>query len=127
MNDMNDRDLKGGAGFDFGSDGTMDIVAYIVAFLGVLFSFFNPTVGGVLVGVVVGIYFADEVMAFLKGLEARYHSLGMCKAIVAGAGLVALVISIPTLFITSAIVGAVASMVKPGKKSGRSSEPRDED
>ena len=124
----NDKNLKGGSGLgDFANDGTMDIVAYIVAGLGLLFSFFNPTVGGVLIGVVTGIYFSSEIMCYLKGFEGLYKSLGMSRAIVAGAALLALVISIPTFFVTAAIVGAVTSLVKPKASSASTNEPSSDD
>lgn len=127
-----DKDgLKGGGFGDFASDGTMDIVAYIVIALGLLFTFFNPTVGGVLVGVVFGIYFAGAIMCHLKGVENTYNKLGMPNSIVLAGGLLALVISIPTFFVTAAVVGAITSLIKPkaGKDVdlGASSESSDED
>lgn len=114
---MTSNHASKGSGFpDLNSDQTLDIVAYVVIFLGLLFTFFNPTVGGVLLGAVLGIYFSHEVMQAFKSVEGWYHSLGMTRSIIAGGAFLGLMISIPTFFIVASVVGAITSLVKPKKE-----------
>lgn len=83
-----------------------DTAAYIVLILGILISFASPIIGGALVGAIVGIYFANEIIYLIKHAKDFIETRGIVKGIVLAGTALLLFFSLPTLFI--AVAGAVA-------------------
>lgn len=81
-----------------------DIVAYILLVLGILLLFVNHLYGGLLVGVVVGVYFSKEIVRLIQNIEAFIDRQGLPRSIILAGLLVAFLISAPAIFLGIALV-----------------------
>jgi len=87
------------------SQNTRDIIAYILLLGGLLLLPFRPFIGGVLVGIVFGLYFSKLLIKPLKQLEEAVDNLGVVKSIILAAFFLALLVVAPGI-----VVGALAGV-----------------
>ncbi|MBA3958707.1 MAG: hypothetical protein H0X51_10000 [Parachlamydiaceae bacterium] len=90
--------------YDYAKTNTRDMIAYVMMILGIILLFFQPLYGGLIIGVVVGVYFAKEIIALLKDYETFIDSQGLVRSLVLGGTLLAFFISAPAIFIGAAVV-----------------------
>lgn len=90
---------------NFVKENRWESISYVVLFAGLIMSIFNPFLGGSLVGVILGIYFSQEIldrsMAF-KELVARE---GIFRGFIVVAAVLALLLEAPGLLLGT-IIGA---------------------
>lgn len=111
--------------FSYAKTNTMDTVAYILLILGIVFLFFNPFTGGLMIGVIAGIYFSEEIASFVEGYNEFIETAGMVKSLILGGALLALFISAPGIFIGGAIAAGVKHLLAPGAKKESKSEDKE--
>ena len=84
-----------------------ETVAYVLLILGILLLFSEPVYGGILVGIVAGIYFGDELVNYIKNWKnsiTSHSSYNQVARNLIFAGLaVAFFISAPAIFLGAAV------------------------
>ena len=93
--------------FAFVSDNLWESISYVIMFVGLIFSLpiFNPFIGGALVGIVLGIYFSQEVLDRVKAFKDFIIEEGIFRGFIIIAAVLALLILAPGLLL-GAIIGA---------------------
>lgn len=89
--------------FSFAKKNLRDTIAYILLLLGIIWLFFNPFYGGLLIGAVNGFYFSDEILNFIKMLKEDIDNYGTAKSLLLAGTLLAFFISAPGIFIGAAL------------------------
>ena len=92
-----------------------DTVAYILLVLGIIWIFFNSFYGGILVGLIAGFYFAQEVLEIINSFDRFLDKKGMAKNLILSGTLLALFILAPGIFIGAAIMIGVKYLLKSEK------------
>lgn len=93
--------------YQYAQENTRDTIAYIVLIIGILLIFFKPFWGGLLVGIVVGIYFYNEILAIVQDLNGFIEAQGMVRSLILGGIAIAFFISAPMIFIGAALAVGV--------------------
>lgn len=83
---------------------TKDLIAYIILVLGIILLFFQPIYGGLLIGIVTGIYFAKELIAICKDLPGFIDEQGIARSLILGGLTLAFFIAAPAIFVGAAFV-----------------------
>lgn len=96
---------------------TKDTIAYVLIVLGIVWLFFKPFYAGLLIGAVVGFYFAKEISAQIKSANDYIEQQGMAKSLILGGTLLALFISAPGIFIGVATVVGVMQILGHGESA----------
>jgi hypothetical protein len=79
---------------------TRETASYVLLVLGILLLILDFTLyGGVLVGIVAGIYFGDELVSFISNFRVTFSSQGVAKNIILGGVGLAFLISAPAIFL----------------------------
>ena len=95
---MSDSNEKIKEIIDFAKHNVKDTIAYSFLFLGILISLFNPSMGGILVGFVSGLYLSKEFMYLIRHYQDVIIAQGVFKSfVIAGMFLYILLIA-PYLF-----------------------------
>lgn len=88
-----------------------ETIAYILLVLGIILLFFKPVFGGLLVGIVAGVYFGDNIVNYIKALKADFDKstspADMAKNLIILGVAIALLISAPGIFIGAAVAIAI--------------------
>lgn len=79
--------------FEFVSTHKWDSIAYLLLFIGLIVMFFHDVIGGLIVGVILGIYFSDNLKSRFEQLKEHVEHEGIFKSFVAVAAVIALFIS----------------------------------
>lgn len=80
-----------------------ETISYFILVIGIILMFFDAIYGGIIVGLVGGIYFGDEVVNYLKTWNLWADSKTVTRNLIsAGVGL-AFFISSPAIFLGAAI------------------------
>jgi hypothetical protein len=89
----------------FVQDNLAETIAYVVLFAGLILSIFNPVIGGALVGVVLGIYFSQEIIVRAMSFKDLIMTEGIFRGFIVIAAVLALFIASPGLLLGT-IIGA---------------------
>lgn len=82
---------------------TRDIIAYVLMIAGIVLLFSQPWIGGLIIGIVAGLYFAKELMHDATSVNEIIEKQGMVRSLIFGGLLIALFISAPAIFLGAAI------------------------
>lgn len=93
-----------GSWLDYLANNTRDVVAYVLLVIGIIMLFFQPLYGGLLIGLVAGIYFSREIIRFVKNCENMIEEEGVVRSIILCGTVLAFFISAPAIFIGAAVV-----------------------
>lgn len=99
--------------FQFARSNTRDTIAYIVLFIGIIMLLFRPFWGGLAIGVIGGVYFANELFGFFQNLNQFIEKHGLIKCLILGGVALGLFIEAPYIFVGGAISIAVMQMIAP--------------
>lgn len=80
-----------------------DIIVYVVLVLGIILLFFNSFYGGLLVGLVGGIYFGQQVIDYIKGIKKHIIPQDIVRHLTLAGVAIAFFISAPSIFIGAAV------------------------
>lgn len=90
-----------------------DTLSYVVMVGGIIISFFRPWIGGALIGLIIGLYFADEIVNFLLNFRAFIDEKGLVKALILVGALIALFVIAPTIFLAAAALIGLKLVINP--------------
>jgi hypothetical protein len=80
-----------------------EIVAYIILILGIMLLFVNFFWGGVLVGIIAGIYFGDDAINFITHWKAGMDPSHAARQVIGAGVALAFFICAPAIFLGAAI------------------------
>jgi hypothetical protein len=89
----------------FVKDNLCESVCYVILFCGLIFSIFNPFLGGSLVGLILGIYFSQEVIEKASSFKEFIIREGIFRGFIIVAAVLALLIEAPGLLVGT-VIGA---------------------
>ena len=98
----------------FMKENTKDTIAYVLLIAGIMMMFFDEVAiyGGLILGVVFGLYFAKE-LAYLATNAARLiEEEGIPKSLILGALFLIIIIKVPFLFIGAAFVAILRTFIE---------------
>lgn len=81
-----------------------DVIAYLLLVVGIILLFFQPVYGGIIIGIVAGIYFGEEIISVIKGYDDFVEEQGLVRSLILLGILLAFFISAPAIFIGAALV-----------------------
>lgn len=84
---------------NFAKTNTRDTIAYVFLFVGILLMFFGSFWGGLIVGVICGIYFADTFIAWLVNFKNYIETEGLIRVMILSALGLGLLIQAPAIFL----------------------------
>lgn len=91
---------------------TPDTIAYILLVIGIVWLFFNSFYGGLLVGLVAGFYFSQEILRIISSLDQIVEEHGLAKNLIFAGTALALFILAPGIFIGAAIMVGIKYLLK---------------
>lgn len=90
---------------DFVKDNMWESISYVVLFAGLILSIFNPFLGGSLVGIILGIYFSQEILDRAMSFKEMVIREGIFRGFIVIAAVLALLLEAPGLLLGT-IIGA---------------------
>ncbi len=102
--------------YNYAQGNTRDTIAYVLLILGIILLFFTPFWGGILVGLVLGLYFYDELISVVKDVNGLIDDQGMVRSLVLGASVLAFFIAAPGIFFGAAIAVGIKHLTLPPEK-----------
>lgn len=92
---------------DYFKNHSRETISYILLIIGILLLFTEPVYGGLIVGIVAGIYFGDAVISFIKNWKAaivsRNNYSEVARHLILGGLAIAFFISAPAIFLGAAV------------------------
>ncbi len=88
-----------------------DIAVLVLLLAGIIVSFFNIQWGAILVGVVVGITFSQQIVDFFKGLSGYIKRGGLKETLVIIGLLIFLIIALPAGVIAALVTLLIRAML----------------
>lgn len=107
---------KGEDIFAFAKSNKEQTIAYILLAFGLLFLlFFNNLLGGLIIGMVAGYYFSNEIIYYIRNIGQVVGGQDQLRYVVLTAVLLGLFIAAPGIFIGALIVAAFKKVMSgPG-------------
>lgn len=87
-----------------------ETITYVLLVLGIVLLFFDQLYGGILVGLVAGIFFGDEIVNFIKSWSTTTESRKVARNLIIAGVTIAFFISAPAIFLGAAIAIAVKQL-----------------
>lgn len=87
-----------------------ETITYILLVLGIVLLFFDQLYGGILVGLITGIYFGEEIVGYIKGWSSATDSKKVARNLIIAGIALALFISAPAIFLGAAVAIAVKQL-----------------
>lgn len=90
----------------FFKENSKETVVYVLLILSLVLLFFDASTmyGGLIIGILFGLYFIDEISGAIKNVHTLIDTYGMMKTLVCGAALLALLIKAPFVILGVAVV-----------------------
>ncbi len=85
--------------YDYARSNTKDTIAYVILVVGIIMLFFEPFFGEVLIGIMIGLYFSEEIDYLVKNGNAFIEKQGMVRSIVLGVVALAFLIAAPGIYV----------------------------
>lgn len=102
--------------YQYARDIPAEAIAYGILALGLILLPFHHLLGGVFIGIIFGVYFCEEAIISIRALRDYIEHTGRVKSVVLGGTFLALLIVIPTLFLSAAATIGVLSLLRSNKK-----------
>lgn len=102
--------------YDYAKQNKRDTFAQVLLVLGLILMFFMPFYGGLLVGIVGGLYFSTAIVSAIQNRNQLIYEYGTTLSLVFVGLLVAFLIGAPGVFIGIAIVTAIKQFLLPEAK-----------
>jgi len=97
---------------NYAKNNTLDTIAYVLIFVGILWSIFQGFYGDLLVGLVAGFYFSKEIVNHVKNYNEFVQQQGLARSIICAATMFVLFISNPGVFIGAAIMAGIKMILR---------------
>ncbi|KIC75213.1 hypothetical protein DB42_AK00130 [Neochlamydia sp. EPS4] len=98
---------------DFAKTNTKDSIAYIIMILGIILLFFEQFSGGMLIGIISGLYYSVEIQELFSHFNEFIDEQGIVRGIVLGVVAIALFISAPGIFVGALLAVIVKYLFSP--------------
>ncbi len=82
---------------------TREAISYVLIILGIIMMFFDQMYGGLLVGIIGGIYFGDEIVAYLKSINTDLKAPDLARRLILAGLAIAFLIAAPSIFLGAAV------------------------
>jgi hypothetical protein len=102
--------------YSYAKENTRDTLAYFILVFGLILIFFHPFWGEILIGLVAGFYFSDEIISFFKNCEREMNNQGMVRSIVFGGTAIAFFIKAPMIFVAAAVIAGLKYLIISEKR-----------
>lgn len=102
--------------YGYATNNTRDTIAYVLMIIGIVLMLFHPFYGGILIGLLGGFYYANELMRLVQNASHIIDEQGMVRSLIAGGVFVGLFISAPAIFIGMAIAVALKQIIFPEER-----------
>lgn len=89
---------------------TRETIAYILMILGIILLFFDPISGGVLVGLIAGSYFGEEIVDYLKAWKIGADYEAITRNFIIGGLAIAFLVSSPAIFVGLAVAVGIKQL-----------------
>lgn len=90
-------------------------IAYVILALGLLFLlFYNNLLGGLLIGMVAGYYFSNEIIYYIRNIAQIVGGQNQLRYVILTAVILGLFIAAPGIFIGALIVAVFKNVIKSG-------------
>lgn len=93
--------------YNFTKTNTGATIAYIILFVGVLLSIFQPFVGGLLVGIIAGVYFGDKILDWMLHAKDRIETNELILNLILGGVILGVFVQAPGIILGIAAVIAI--------------------
>src|ERR1700728_3945224 len=88
-----------GKAYDYAKSNNRDTIAYILLVIGLFLMFFEPWFGEILIGIIFGLYFSQEITDVIVNHVGIIDRLGIARSLVLTFVLLVFLISAPFVFI----------------------------
>jgi hypothetical protein len=88
-----------------------DVIAYVLMVFGIILLFFQHFYGGLIIGLVLGVYFSREIGMLIKHYDDFIEEQGLVRSLILGGTLLAFFITTPGVFIGAAIMVALRYVI----------------
>src|ERR1700753_1440744 len=78
--------------YTYAKSNIRDMIAYALMVIGIILLFFQPIYGGLLIGIVAGVYFSKEILNWIETYPQFLEDYGLVRSVVLGGLLLALFI-----------------------------------
>lgn len=102
---------------DFTKSNTMDTIAYIILFVGIVLLFFQEFWGGLIIGAVGGFYFADPIIHWIRTFQEYLEQEGLLKVVILFFVALGFLIVAPAFFLGAAAAIGIKFVLLGEKKS----------
>lgn len=109
----NDNRLDGA--FSFAKSNTKDTLAYIFLIIGIILIFFETQLGGLILGVITGLYYSDEIIYIVKHFNELLEEQGFVRVLILAALFVAFFILLPFLFLGMLLGVCTIKLIQQGR------------
>lgn len=92
-----------------------DMIAYVLMVFGIILLFFQHLYGGLIIGIVFGIYFSKEIGYLIRHYEDFIEEQGLVRSLILAGVLLAFFIAAPGIYIGAAIVVALRHVLVTDK------------
>ena len=93
-----------------------DTIAFLFLVLGIVVATFNPLLGDLLIGMIAGFYFTEELIRSLRQVKAYVQKEGLMRSLIPIGVILGVFIGIPALCIAAIIVAGVKYIFVPEAK-----------
>jgi hypothetical protein len=97
--------------YDYAKSNNRDTIAYILLVVGLFLLFFEPWFGGILIGIIFGLYFSQEITDVIVNHVEIIDKLGIARSMVLAFVLLVFLISAPFVFIGAALAVCLKRLV----------------
>ena len=80
-----------------------EVISFVILVVGIILLFFQPVIGGILVGLIAGIYFSDEIISYIADWSRDVDEYAFTKHIICFGIALAFFIAAPAIFVGIAI------------------------
>jgi hypothetical protein len=110
LNEKDSSEKKAESLNDYFKSHTRETIAYILMILGIIWLFFDPLWGGVLVGLIAGSYFGDEIVSYLKEWKMGSDYKTITRNFIIGGVAIAFLVSSPAIFLGMAVAVGIKQL-----------------
>jgi hypothetical protein len=99
-----------------------EVISYAMLIVGIILLFFQPVAGGILVGLVAGIYFSEEIVAYITDWKMGVNAQAFTKHVICIGVALAFFIAAPAIFLGIAIAIGIKQLFvgQPTEPSSKS-------
>lgn len=99
--------------YEYARQNKTDTLAYAVIIIGLVLLFFAPFYGGLLIGIIAGIYFYKELIGYVKNRKQMIYEAGTVRSIIFVGTWVGILIAAPGIIIGALVAAAVRYLITP--------------